>query len=109
MKKLIALFLFLSQLCLASGRVSIENQYFLESKVLGPTLGLTVSEPLFLGLDYVSWTGGGLNLEKKWWMTSKHDIEIPISDFTISVGAAYRLNPKNESDVHVKVSYDIWN
>ncbi len=107
MKKILISILF-SGICLASGKLSLENQLFLESKVVGPTLGLTINEPIPFGLVYNGWTGGGMNIEQKWWMTSKHDIEIPWRAFTIAVGASYRLNPRNESDVHLKISYDLW-
>lgn len=117
-KKLFFLACLFSLKTFASGTLSVSPGYYLDTKKVEPTLGISVYEPIGLGLHYDSYTGGGvaprLHSANANWFATRHDIETSFGDVTVSVGATLRLifqenlPNENENNVHVQVSYKLW-
>jgi hypothetical protein len=93
-------------------------QYFLKSEKTLPQFGLSVYEPVVLGLAYNGWSGVGwqprAGESSVMWFTSRHDIEKWYGDLGLSVGFTVRYAGKqdeallNEQDIHFKLTYRIW-
>lgn len=117
MKKLLLIALLLPTLSFASGKITIQPGYYLGSKKVMPMGGLGIYEHLVGPLYYNSWTGAGLqprNEGNLLWLSSKHDLEMYFGKVAVAVGVTYRKAEKgileypDESDVHVKLTYQIW-
>lgn len=118
MKKLL---LGLSLFCLSafpSGKLSVSPAFYFDKKVVLPTLGVSVYEPVFLGLIYNSFTGGGstprFNQPNVGWFATRQDLEKTFGDLSVSVGATMRImlqdgfDTQNENNLHVVLEYKLW-
>jgi hypothetical protein len=114
MKKLF-LFLTLSTTAMASGKITIQPNFWLKEDKVTPTIGFGIYEPIIKGhLAYNGWTGYGeqpQEITDAHWFTSKHDIDIYWDKLTISPGftAIYILPYKKfQQNVHVKLGFQVW-
>ena len=110
MKIVIIMIATLSTLLLASGKVALENQFYLESHTNEPTLSLSVYEPLLLGISYDMWSGVSHRTEGgDYSFVSKHDLEKNFGDdLKVFAGYTYRHKRLMQSDLHVGASYKLW-
>lgn len=101
-----------------SGKLVVSPSYYVDTKSIYPQIGLSVYEPIGLGLVYNSYTGGGvvprIHQSGINWFATRHDIETNFGDFTVGVGATLRLMfqeklpNENENNFHITASYKIW-
>lgn len=52
--------LFVSSVTFASGKLQIKPSYSLKSEKFGGQVGLSIYEPLLLGINYNGWLGAGI-------------------------------------------------
>lgn len=118
--KFLGMTLFLSSLCFASGRLSLEGDYYLNGQEALPKAGISIHENLgFLGLHYGQWTGVGMapktgSTPDVLWATSRHDLEWYYGQWGVAAGFTYRhatqpgVDLLADHDVHVKLMYTLW-
>lgn len=103
----------------AKGKITLEPNYSLKSGKVGGQAGVSIYEPLFLGLFYNQWTGAGLAThqydDSVLWFTSKHSLDFHLGP--VGLGAGYKFNYNNAEHmgfvgpdhmVFVKASYELW-
>lgn len=100
----------------ASGKISLQNNFFEGGKKYRPMIGLGIYEPIFGGsVALNSWTGYGnqpfdLNPDVDWF-TTKNQIDFHFKRMTLSPGFQYSfVSPFGEerSWVYFKVDYKLW-
>ncbi len=100
----------------ASGKITLQNNFFENGQKYRPMIGLGIYEPMFGGLVALnSWSGYGnqpfdFNPDANW-MTTKNQLDFHIKRFTISPGFqwSYVLPYEEErSWVFLKVDYKLW-
>ena len=109
------LFLTLSTTAMASGKLTLQPNFWLGEDKVTPMIGLGIYEPLVkVYIAYNGWTGYGEQPVLKGgvhWLTSKHDLDLYWDKLTISPGyTALLVLPyqKFQHNVHVKFTYKIW-
>ena len=118
MKKILFL-LFLSANCFASGKVSLEPDYYLNYKKLGAKSGISIYEHLFGPLSYNGWSGVGVRpkyySDAVFWAVSQHSLEFWVKKVAVAPGYGLFYNnsddglPKGiEQVVSLKLTYKIW-
>lgn len=113
----LAIFTLLSVNCFASGKISVQGNYFWQSKQWFPQVGLSVYERLVGNtLAYESWTGGGgqdfeLHPDIRWY-TTKQDLVLNLGHNLALAGGVQisYIRPYNEfnNNAHVKLSVKLW-
>lgn len=100
----------------ASGKITLQNNFFDGGKKYRPMIGFGIYEPLFAGTVALnSWTGYGnqpfdLNPDVDW-LTTKNQIDFHLSRFTLSPGFQYSfVSPFSDERawVYVKLDYKLW-
>jgi hypothetical protein len=99
----------------ASGKISGQVNYYTREEKVAPAFGLSIYEPLFLGLAYNGWTGVGSRPhfydDSVTWFVTKHALETWIDDIGFSMGYQAEYNT-NEGPVqhsaNFKVSLKLW-
>lgn len=96
----------------------LNTSHFTEHGKILPSLGIGVYEPFLLGIYYDAYTGVGIsprfNADNVSWFVSRHDIGTYLGDFNFSVGATVKISaqrslaPEDESNLHLKVTYELW-
>lgn len=117
MKKTLLAFL-VSAVCLASGKLEVSPSYVFDKKEVLPTLGVSIYEPIGLGLNYDSYTGGGVAPRvyspDVHWFATRQDLETSFGNLTVGAGVTVRLmfqdglKMENENGAHLTVSYKLW-
>ena len=111
------LLLLVSSVASASGRISIQPNYWFNTKRWSPLVGLAVYEHIWRGrIAYNGWLGAGeqpfAGRESVWWYTMKHDIDVQfLPRLTISPGVQVNyIVPWKEvqGNVHAKLSVQLW-
>lgn len=117
LKKLLLFTFLLSVGCFASGKLTVQPTYWLDSKVIRPQVGLSVYQPLVSKwIAYNSWIGMGDNPtgyegDSVLWMSAKQDVDFHFGNLTLSPGwyGAYSLPSKElHHNVHVKIAVELW-
>jgi hypothetical protein len=119
MKKLFLLLCLIPTLASASGKFHITGNYFTKDGKAFPATGVSVYEPLFLGLNYDGFIGFGVAPRHNWpdvyWMTLRNDLSLALTkNISLSVGATIRLSDQewigleDESNVHCKLVVQLW-
>lgn len=100
----------------ASGKISIQNNFFDQGKKYRPMIGLGIYEPIFGGaLAINSWTGYGnqpfdLSSDVDWF-TTKNQLDFYFGKLTVSPGFQYSfVSPYKEdrSWLYMKLDYKLW-
>lgn len=118
MKKF-AFLLLVSTNLFASGKITLNGNYFTKTERTLPSVGVNSYEDTGLGFAVDTYVGTGIAPRYNWpdvyWWVARADVVFPLSEnLTISGGATLRMSEQewigveDESNIHVKVSYKIW-
>lgn len=100
----------------ASGKLTLQNNFYNQGKDYRPMIGLGIYEPIFGGgVAFNSWTGYGnqpfdLNPDTQWF-TTKNQIDFHMKRLTVSPGFQWSyVWPYNEERnwFYVKLDYKLW-
>lgn len=118
MKKLLLVLFLVSNFAFASGKISFTPAYNLRNEMFSPKIGFAIYEPIIGGIAYNGWVGMGLNPrdngEEVFWAASKHDMEKWFGNVGVAVGFTFVHSSHpgdvnfNDSDVHLKLTYQLW-
>lgn len=118
MKKLFFLGLALPSIAFGSGKFQLQGNYFPKTGNVSPLLGFNVYQSLIQGLAVQSWIGGssvpvkeGSGVWANWQLSA---LMLLTEKIELNVGAKFILanpNPleyERNHEVHVKISYKLW-
>ncbi len=114
MKKLLAvIFLCLSSISLASGKLTFKQKYDKDFAISRYNLGLAVYQPLLWHMYLNSWTGGGADNQtgSDPWVKSRNALEFQVSAFTVGGGGSLTYLPHVHSydrEFEVYVNVTLW-
>lgn len=119
MKKILfVLSLVVSCNLMASGKISVQPSYFIQTGKAGAQAGIAIYEHIAGGVAYSGWTGLGLQPRagegSVLWVTSKHSLEKNFGDLGVGLGFSIRhaeqeiLGLYNDQEVFVKLSWKLW-
>jgi hypothetical protein len=101
----------------ASGKISVQPQYFTHSQKVTPMVGLSVYEKILIPeIAYNGWVGYGdqafESRENVNWFSMKHSIDLQVTNrVTLSPGIQTVKSSKDtdyENRYLLKVSYKLW-
>lgn len=102
----------------ASGKITLQNNFFDEGREYRPTVGFQIYEKLTRGSAFNFWTGYGaqpleaLNYDDNTnWYVAKGQLDLYFGRFTISPGVQYKkIIDDSFDDTHgfLKIDYKIW-
>lgn len=117
MKYLMIMLMLVNVNAFASGKISVQGNYWWQTKQWYPQVGLSVYERLVGNtLAYESWTGGGgqdfeTNPDVQWY-TTKQDLVLNMGhNLSLSGGVQISyIKPFNDfnNNAHVKMSVKLW-
>lgn len=108
--------LFVADYAHASGKITVQNNFFNKGADYRPMIGLQIYETIWTGrLAFNSWTGYGnqpfdVNPDVNWF-TTKNQIDVYYKRFTLSPGYQFSfVSPwKEQRDwVYLKLDYKLW-
>ena len=119
--------IFLSSLAFGSGKITVEDGYYLGAgKIPPPTIGLGIYQDIGKGFGYNMWTGMGYQPRKMdetvRWIASKHEVLKHYGPLSVGIGYAYKhaQQPSNlmpgedimlavsEHKVYGKIAVKLW-
>lgn len=105
--------LFLSDICLASGKVTVRPSYVFDDSRPKYSIGLAVYEKIYGNYFYSGWAGYGeydALLGQEWFKT-RHGVDYLYGPLSIEAGASYQYNPDTqfqESEIYSSLTLTLW-
>ena len=108
--------MFTTPMAMASGKLTLQNNFFEGGKEYRPMMGLNIYEPIGDGsLAFNSWTGYGTQPfdihPDVDWFTTKNQVDFYFQRLTVSPGIQYSFVLPWEEDrtwLYLKLDYKLW-
>lgn len=114
MRFIISIILLFSNVAMATGKLTLQNNLHDDGKTYRPIIGFSVYEKVFRNVALNSWMGYGIqepaqdNLN---WFVAKAQFDFPFKKVVVAPGVQYKnLISTHDQDVmpYIQISYVLW-